>query len=253
MSVPYGDAFFEDQRRESTVSAREVVPLVLEIVKPRSVVDVGCGVGAWLSVFKDHGVTDVLGVDGPWVGDYRTLPSSEFLERDLSKPLSLDRRFDLVVSLEVAEHLPEASASVFVDSLTALGSTVLFSAAAPMQGGTNHLNEQWPRYWAALFADRGFKALDWVRPLIWNNDRVEWYYAQNTILFVQPERAAAFRRPAPGLDECPEPLSLIHPRNFLDKARRANVGLSEVISLSPSLLRDALLRRLPRRWHRAPK
>lgn len=253
MAVPYSDAFFEEQRRESTASAREVVPLLLEIVKPRSVVDVGCGIGGWLSVFKEHGVTEVLGIDGEWVTEYRPLPPTEFVAHDLSQPLSLDRQFDLVVSLEVAEHLPETSANTFVQSLVSLGSTILFSAAAPMQGGTNHLNEQWPSYWAALFAARGYRVLDWIRPLVWTNDRVQWYYAQNTLLFATAEAIASIKPPnGCGFDQG-VPLSLIHPRNFLDKARRANIGLSEVIHMSPSLIRDAVRRRLPRRQNRFAK
>jgi SAM-dependent methyltransferase len=253
MDVPYNDAFFDDQRRESTTSAREIVPVVLKMVKPQSVVDVGCGIGAWLSVFKEHGVRDVLGIDGAWVNGYRGLPPEEFLERDLSQPLSLGRMFDLVVSLEVAEHLPPTSAKLFVESLVGLGSTILFSAAAPLQGGTNHLNEQWPKYWAALFAEHGYVALDWLRPLIWNNERVEWYYAQNSLLFVHAERVNAIPRPEGSVTDATVPLSLVHPRNYLEKARRANVGLSEVIALSPSLIRDAVLRRLPHLRNRQPR
>jgi ribosomal protein L11 methylase PrmA len=49
-------------RKEGTRSSAEViVPLVLEVVKARSVIDVGCGTGEWLSVFKEHGVEDIGG------------------------------------------------------------------------------------------------------------------------------------------------------------------------------------------------
>jgi SAM-dependent methyltransferase len=252
MTSPYDGAFFDDQRRQSSASAHQIVPVVMEMIRPRSVVDVGCGIGAWLSVFREHGVADVLGIDGAWVNGHR-LPAVEFLERDLSQPFSLDRKFDLVVSLEVAEHLPPTSAKLFVDSLVALGSTILFSAAAPLQGGTNHLNEQWPAYWAALFAEHGYVALDWLRPLIWNNERVEWYYAQNSLLFVRRDSINSIKRPQGCVAEGHVPLSLVHPRNYLDKARRANIGLSEVIALSPSLIRDAVWRRLPRLRNRQPR
>ncbi len=44
----------------------QIVPLLMEICNPKSVIDVGCGVGTFLSVFKKHGVNDVLGIDGSW-------------------------------------------------------------------------------------------------------------------------------------------------------------------------------------------
>jgi SAM-dependent methyltransferase len=246
MTVPYDRKFFDDQRLQGRRSAREIVPIVLEMIQPRSVVDVGCGVGAWLAVFKEYGVADVLGVDGAWVTRHSQLQPHEYIERDLSQPVSLDRTFDLVVSLEVAEHLPAASAVPFVASLVRLGPVVLFSAAAPMQGGTHHLNEQWPDYWAAIFEKHGYQVVDCLRPLIWNNRGVEWYYAQNALLFVSKEQIGSIRiRKDVGTIGAP-PLALIHPGNFLEKAQRANIGLADAIKMIPSLARDALMRRVQR-------
>jgi SAM-dependent methyltransferase len=246
MTTTYDQTFFDDQRLQGQRSAREIVPIVLEMVQPRSVVDVGCGVGAWLSVFKEHGIADVLGVDGGWASKHGQLPPNEFVERDLARPLSLDRTFDLVVSLEVAEHLPPASAADFIKSLVGLGPTVLFSAAAPLQGGTHHLNEQWPDYWASLFDNHGYHAVDCLRPLIWNNRSVEWYYAQNSFLFVSKENVGAIRMPRNGGVRGAAPLPLVHPSNYLEKARRANIGLADVIKMIPSLTRDAVMRRVQR-------
>src|SRR5438067_13185059 len=98
-------------------SARRIVPLVIELVRPRSVVDICCGTGGWLSVLIDHGVDDVVGVDGAYVDPARLLiPTERFIAHDLEKPLELSRRFELALSLEVAEHLPASSASVLVKS-----------------------------------------------------------------------------------------------------------------------------------------
>ena len=113
---------------------------------------------------------------------------------DSAQPLRLDRRFDLVVTLEVAEHLPKTDASTFVQSLTELGPVVLFSAAIPFQGGENHLNEQWPDYWAHLFHNRGYRAVDCLRKKTWHNDKVEPWYAQNILLFVHPDEIASSPR-----------------------------------------------------------
>src|SRR5262249_37347034 len=80
-------------------SARVVLPLVLEFVRPRSVIDVGCGLGTWLAVFREHGVADVWGVDGDYVDRERLeIPAGRFLAHDLSQPLPLGRSFALVVS-----------------------------------------------------------------------------------------------------------------------------------------------------------
>ena len=180
----YTSNFFQTIAPTAVDSARVIVPRLLELVRPRSVVDVGCGTGSWLRVFKEHGVDDVLGIDGDYVpASARELPPHQFHAHDLTKPLRLDRRFDLVLSLEVGEHLPPESADVFVDSLVSLGPVVAFSAAVPQQGGTHHVNEQWPEYWAAHFARRGYSVIDCLRSAIWQNPRVAWFYAQNLLLF----------------------------------------------------------------------
>jgi hypothetical protein len=113
------------------------------------------------------------------------IPRERFLAQDLTQPLKLERSFDLAVSLEVAEHLPAESAAMFIDGLAALASLVLFSAAAPFQGGQHHVNEQWPGYWVGRFAARGYVPIDCLRRHLWEDERVEWWYAQNLLLFAE--------------------------------------------------------------------
>jgi SAM-dependent methyltransferase len=186
MDTPYTENFYEILKEGSRRSAREIVPLVLEFIQPKSVVDVGCGLGSWLSVFKELGIGECLGIDGDYVNtDRLEISREEFQPFALDTSLKLDRTFDLVVSLEVAEHLPPESARTFIATLTDLGSVVLFSAAIPLQGGTNHVNEQWPGYWAHLFQERGYLAIDCLRKKIWNNENVEPWYAQNILVFVK--------------------------------------------------------------------
>lgn len=186
MNTPYTEEFYELLRQGSRRSAKEIIPLVLEFIQPKSVVDVGCGLGSWLSVFKEFGIGECLGIDGDYVDKNRLeISQEEFQTFDLNNPLKLDRTFDLVVSLEVAEHLPAKSAGTFISSLTDHGLVVLFSAAIPLQGGTNHVNEQWPHYWVQLFQERGYLAIDCLRKKIWNNENVEPWYAQNILFFVR--------------------------------------------------------------------
>jgi SAM-dependent methyltransferase len=156
----------------------------MERFRPASVIDVGCGSGAWLKVFREHGVVDVVGVDGPHVRpESLRIPPDCFVGRDLNEPLAVDRRFDLAISLESAHYLPRHAGIALVGSIAALAPAVLFGAAVPGQPGGPVQNLQWPAWWAAQFESRGFRAEDWLRRLVWEDTQVAWWYAQNTILY----------------------------------------------------------------------
>jgi hypothetical protein len=172
---------------------------------------------------------------------------------DLTQPLALNRRFDLVVSLEVAEHLPPEAAEVFVQSLTGLGSVILFSAAIPFQGGTHHVNERWPRYWTELFAKRGFRAIDCVRPRLWNNPRVDLCYAQNTYFVVDQSGLERWPQLAAAAKVLPDPpLDLVHPRLFLQSTAFAK-GPKELMHGVVGAMRDRWLIRSRREAFEAQK
>src|SRR5712691_1273395 len=172
-------------------SAERVMPLLTGVLPIGSVVDFGCGQGAWLSVWQGSGA-EIAGVDGAYVERSQLLIDQAFFHAaDLAEPIDLGRRFDLVQSLEVAEHLPASKARQFIETLTAHGSCVLFSAAPPGQGGEHHVNEQPPDYWRALFRERGFAAVDYLRPLIGKDAEIEPWYRFNTILYVAEDHLAA--------------------------------------------------------------
>jgi SAM-dependent methyltransferase len=213
---PYDRDFYLDQKTGSRLSADQVLPIVLAMINPRSVIDIGCGVGTWLAAALTQGVLDVVGVDGAYVDrDLLEIPETRFFTGDLATKIDLGRTFDLVISLEVAEHLPAQAAEIFIDNLVRHGPVVLFSAAVPCGGGTGHVNEQWPAYWAERFEKRGYVAIDCLRELIWNNQKIEWWYRQNAILYVrseymasQPRLAAEYGRRG-GV-----PMALVHPELF---------------------------------------
>jgi len=214
----YDRAFFADQASGSSRSARIVVPLVMRIVPDvRSVVDIGCGAGSWLAQFKQAGVPRVLGLDGGAAAedDQLEIEPQEFRVANLEGDIDLEDSFDLCVCLEVAEHLTEHAAPVIVRNICKLSDVVLFSAAIPGQGGTHHVNERWPSYWVDLFASAGYEVLDVVRGRIWNDERVEWWYRQNLLLFASK---TGLSRIAPsavaGHDSRFVPLDIVHPACF---------------------------------------
>jgi len=245
----YDKKFFDAMPGTTASSARIIVPLVLDAIHPRSVVDVGCGAGTWLAAWREHGVEDILGVDGPWVKPNQLqIPADRFRSADLVQPLDLNRTFDLVMSLEVAEHLPATAAATFVETLTRLGPVVLFSAAIPLQGGRHHLNEQWPEYWADLFEKRGFVAVDGIRKRIWENPGVEAYYAQNILLFCERGMLATnvFLKQEYAFTARTQ-LALVHPRQYIATRGLKSAGLLAVLLAVPGLVLQAIASRLPQR------
>jgi hypothetical protein len=181
----YGDDFYAFLSSFAVRSAQTVVPIVLAATAASNVADFGCGQGAWLSVWKSAGL-EVQGVDGPYVDQSRLLiPQAQFTPADLAQPINLGRRFDLVQSLETAEHLPASSAAEFVATLAEHADRVLFSAAVPGQGGEHHINERSLEYWRGLFRTQGFVAVDLVRPAVRDNINVQIWYRCNTILYVR--------------------------------------------------------------------
>jgi SAM-dependent methyltransferase len=210
MSSPYASVLPE-WAPAATRSARKIVPLALELTGARSVVDVGCGIGAWLSVFAEHGVTDYQGFDGS--GGELLIDPSRFTQTRLDDGVRAGRTFDLAVCLEVAEHLPERSASTLVSDLCALAPTVLFSAAVPGQGGVEHVNEQWPDYWASLFTSNGYTLYDAIRPAVWDDEEIDWWYRQNVLVFS--------RNPLQ-VENAHNPLRhVVHPKMYAENMRLA--------------------------------
>jgi SAM-dependent methyltransferase len=221
--VEYDTKFFADERESSLRSAKVIVPFIMEIIKPKSVVDFGCGVGSFLYELRNLGVQEILGIDGTYLDDNILMVPEEFiLKCDLSKEIKLERKYDLCISLEVAEHIDSASAEIFISNLTNSADVILFSAAIPGQGGTHHVNEQWPTYWAKIFEKRGFVAIDCIRPLIWDNENVDPVYSQNTIIYAKKDTIENY-----GLNQWSKVClgtgltRLVHPKIFAAKSQNS--------------------------------
>ena len=222
----YGDDFYRYNGSFGTQSARRIVPLLTALMPIRSVADFGCGQGAWLGAWQEAGAT-ILGIDGPDVDAARLWFDKEFFRPgDLGGPIDLHRSFDLVQSLEVAEHLPSAQAGQFIANLCLHSPCVLFSAAIPGQGGEHHVNEQPLGYWRRKFREHGYHAFDYLRPLIAGDPMVQSWYRYNMLIYVREDRIAA-----------------LPPRLRLSRVSDS----AEIVDYRPlaNRLRNAVVRQLP--------
>ena len=222
----YDQEFYQNRDKRTRHAAQRILGLVNDLVHPSSVVDLGCGVGTWLSVFKEYGVDEILGIEGPWVDtSHLVINSDEFMSAEVDKPFKSDRTFDLAISLEVAEHITEENADNFMNNLVSLAPVILFSAAIPLQGGRNHVNEQWPSYWREKFRERGYVCADAVRNEVWEDDRIDVWYAQNCFIYVKEKDADKYPKLKEFIGRNSGMIDAVHPRMFEGKMR--NYSLSK--------------------------
>lgn len=237
----YTGKFYKDLKEGSLNSALQVVPMLIALFKPESVIDVGCGIGTWLKVFSDSGVRQICGVDGEYVGQSQLLiPVTEFIPHDLTEPLKIDRKFDVAISLEVAEHLPEEKADAFVETLVSFAPVVVFSASIPFQGGTNHVNEQWQSFWARKFISKGYKPSTILREKIWHLPNILSCYKQNMIVYID-DKYRTTEIDKINIVENISSLDVVHPEIYESYANPKTLktkALKAVISGFPSIIKS---------------
>ena len=237
-SKNYGSTYYNWRSNFAVSSAEAIVPFIMKCFSPTSVTDVGCAEGSWLSVFAKHGVNKIRGFDGPWVSkDELIISIEQFTTQDLEIFKAPDNEhFDLAISLEVAEHLDETSADNFVQQLTKLSNRILFSAAIPGQGGLHHLNEQPPSYWAKKFNRYGFDQLDFLRPIFWDDERIEWWYRQN--FFIYEKRKHAIPKSQSSNQKATFlGAHLVHPTAFKEKQIELDLKNISAVNLAKAFFR----------------
>lgn len=190
---------------QSFLSAKNVIQNFSEYYKPDSVIDIGCGVGTWLKAWQDTGVNKIKGLDCNNVQDEFLYVNREYIEKvDLEKHKnSSDERFDLAMSLEVAEHLPKTDSANFVDLITSYSDIIIFSAAIPYQPGTRHINCQPLQFWVDLFNKKNYQCFDFLRPKLIKNNQVDFWYKQNILVFVKNEKTDNFIKQGLNIDNEP--------------------------------------------------
>ncbi|WP_320006525.1 methyltransferase domain-containing protein [Maridesulfovibrio sp.] len=215
----YGESFYADRHARSLYAAVNILTLVSQIVpKIESAVDFGCGVGTWMQVLQQLGVTKILGLEGEWLNkEMLVIDEDNFMHANFSDDIPDVGRFDLAVSLEVAEHLEEQYARPFVEHITSSSDFVLFSAAIPHQKpGPEHVNEQWPNYWINIFSSLGYQCIDCIRGIMWNDVKIPAWYRQNIMFYVKNDRIDDLNlekvKSLPNLNG----LALVHPEYYLE-------------------------------------
>lgn len=231
MGHQYDDHFMSYTDASSRRTAGVVAGWLQGLLTPASVLDVGCARGGWLAAWREAGAAEIQGVDGDYVDRKQlAIPEENFRTADLSHPLDLARRYDLVQSLEVAEHIAAEHADTFVANLVRHSNgLILFSAAPPGQGGEFHINEQPYDYWRERFARHGFVAFDPVRPKLAGDASISFWYRFNTLLYVHHDVVASLP-PEIAATRIPEALRVAD------------------VSPLPFRLRKLIVRSLPYAW-----
>jgi hypothetical protein len=219
---------------------------VIELFRPASYLELGSGFGNWARVAELAGIREIVAVDGPWTELTRlVIDPSQFTILDLEKEIDLGRKFDLALSLEVAEHISPASADIFVRNLVKHSDLVMFGAAIPFQDGFGHVNEQWPSYWIEKFRGHGFGVYDILRHRFWSDGQIAYYYRQNSLIFINQSRLDLTSIASQELSRVTASSSLVdavHPEKFLYVARYQNVSLRRLLPRLPSALLSAMKR-----------
>jgi SAM-dependent methyltransferase len=225
---PYSERFFQGNAASAAQSARPILQLVHDLYHPVSIVDIGCGSGGWLAAAEQLGFSVLVGYDGPWADPAKyTTANIDFRPVNLeTSTFEHDRRYDLAMSLEVAEHLSEPRADVIVDLLCAASDVVLFGAAITMQGGWHHIHERPQSYWIEKFRARGYEPFDVIRPAVWDDDEIRWWFRQNTILYVKEGSHVIDREVLRAMQK---PLwDVVHPANYQRRMRAARGTAAEL-------------------------
>ncbi len=208
--------YIHEESVHNLLAPQQIVPLLMNLFHPNSVIDVGCGIGTFLHEFQSHGAKKIHGIDGVWANKdllSKYIPLECFEEVDLEQPYHSKEKYDLAICLEVVEHLKPETAPVIIETLVNLSDIVVFSAAIPHQGGMNHINEQWPSYWEHLFEKYDYKMIDIIRPAIWNNPDIFFWYKQNIFVVVKEPLVGHFLKKA----YFSNPMNLIHPELYEKK------------------------------------
>ena len=231
----YEEAYFNRRKNLSFSSAKKILGIVDDFYSFSSAVDFGCGTGTWLKACIELGCQTIQGFDGFADPNSLCISSEYFSQKLLGERIDLAKTYDLAICLEAAEHVEEKFSDLIVENLTNSSDVILFSAAIPGQGGTNHVNEQPPQYWAEKFANHGYDQFDVIRPLIWDEDDIAWWYKQNTFLYIYSDANRGIK--LNGFDHGLSTKYIIHPQCLADKMEEFDIENASIKNLSKAIIK----------------
>ena len=232
----YEEAYFNKRKNLSFSSAKKILGAVEDFYSFSSAVDFGCGTGTWLKACMELGCRTIHGFDGFADPNSLCISSECFSQKLLGKRINLAITYDLAICLEAAEHVEEKFSDLIVENLTNASKVILFSAALPPgQGGTNHVNEQPPDFWQKKFKDYRYTQLDIIRPIIWDEPAIAWWYKQNIFLYVHEENIELFTKLNNSYSLAQK--HIVHPECLSSKIIELNIDNASLTNLSKALLK----------------
>jgi hypothetical protein len=225
--------------KETGVSAEKIVSHLISIFPVRSSIEIGCGNAHWTrSLLSKQIDLDYVVADGPWnkLSDL-LVDKRNFLEIDLTKKITLPKRFDILICLEVAEHVAEEFSENVIETLISGADIIIFGAAIPFQGGFGHVNEQWPSYWRKKFLDRKYVAFDLIRPQFWQDKEVHYWYRQNMFVYIHESNIGAMQKARSAEQELYKSNFLfdaVHPEKFAETASYSSISIKRLLPKLPS-------------------
>ncbi len=128
---------------------------IVEKIQPKTVLDIGCAYGLLVESLRDRNC-EAFGID---VSDYALSKAREDIVKYLSVETilrPLDKKFDLIVTIEVIEHIKEDDCETAIRNMCAAADSVLLATTPDDFDDPTHFNVQPPVYWVRQFAKFGF-------------------------------------------------------------------------------------------------
>lgn len=201
--------------------------------QPHQVLDIGCGLGGYIRMFQEWGTTEVLGIERTPEGDF-FLSKGNFLLHDLRQPLDLQQTYDLVVCLNVIEHIDERYEGIVLRTIHRHAKDrIIFAAAEPAQPGRGYVNRKSLAYWLAAWQQLGWIPDVFDSLAVRSLSTFSWL-RRNLIILVRGDHASVFSSPFTTAD-----LEGLARYPFRWSEQYPNVYTSPLSELSPSPLEQA--------------
>lgn len=140
-------------------SFSRIAEQIIQDFHPKSVLDVGCAWGYLVEALRDRGV-EAYGID---ISEYAISKVREDIKPycvvgSISDkfPEELPDKYDLVITIEMLEHLTPEDGDIAIETLCNLSDTIVVSTTPDDFNEPTHINVQQPAYWVTRFAKHGF-------------------------------------------------------------------------------------------------